>query len=285
MKRSLAVALLVLGALTPANAQVAPPNRSGVAMGHVHYIVRDVAATIRFWVALGGVLVKAGGADAISFPGMLVLLTPGMPSGGSVDSVVDHVAFRVQSLDKAMAAVTAAGFKAERTANLPLTGRAYSPDGAKIELFDITSDSPKFAPDPGPRDSDFERHEGPMAQPVVTQHIHYYIPAGGENEMKAWYLKMFGGTPGTRLRYHAIDLPGMNLNFSVSPTPSASLPTKGRTNDHLGFEVRDLAAFCRKLEAAGVKFDTPYAKRDGIATAMLTDPWGARIELTEGLRP
>ena len=53
----------------------------------------------------------------------------------------------------------------------------------------------------------------------------------------------------------------------------------------LGFEIANLEAFCRKLEAKGVKFDTPYSKGgSGISAAVLTDPWGTRIELTEGLR-
>jgi len=54
--------------------------------------------------------------------------------------------------------------------------------------------------------------------------------------------------------------------------------------DHIGLEVRNLEAFCRKLEANGVKFDARYKKQpSGIATALLTDPWGTSIELTEGL--
>lgn len=54
--------------------------------------------------------------------------------------------------------------------------------------------------------------------------------------------------------------------------------------DHIGFEVRDFEAFCRNLEAKGVKFDVPYTKgTSDIGMAVLTDPWGTRIELTEGL--
>ena len=55
--------------------------------------------------------------------------------------------------------------------------------------------------------------------------------------------------------------------------------------DHIGFEVRNLEAFCAKLEAAGVKLDVPYRKVAslGIGLAFLTDPWGTYIELTEGL--
>jgi hypothetical protein len=89
--------------------------------------------------------------------------------------------------------------------------------------------------------------------------------------------------PGKRSNYDAVDLPGINFNFSANP--AATRPTKGRMLDHIGFEVTNLAAFCRKLESMGVTLDTPYRKNvDGTAEATLTDPWGTSIELTEGLR-
>jgi catechol 2,3-dioxygenase-like lactoylglutathione lyase family enzyme len=54
--------------------------------------------------------------------------------------------------------------------------------------------------------------------------------------------------------------------------------------DHIAFEVRNLAAFCKRLEAMGVTLDVPYTKGPaGVASARLTDPWGTSIELTEGL--
>jgi uncharacterized glyoxalase superfamily protein PhnB len=60
---------------------------------------------------------------------------------------------------------------------------------------------------------------------------------------------------------------------------------KGRTLEHIGFEITGLEAFCKRLASMGVKFDGPYRKNPtGIATATLTDPWGTVIELTEGLR-
>ena len=108
-----------------------------------------------------------------------------------------------------------------------------------------------------------------------------YVPEGSEGKAKDWYVKMFGAVPGTRWHYAAADLPGINMNFSDSKQPAA--PTRGRMLDHIGFEVRDLPSFCRKLEAAGATFDVPYAKGpSGVARALLTDPWGTSIELTEG---
>jgi catechol 2,3-dioxygenase-like lactoylglutathione lyase family enzyme len=69
----------------------------------------------------------------------------------------------------------------------------------------------------------------------------------------------------------------------VKPQPASG--TKGRTLDHIGFEVRNLEAFCKNLEASGVKLDSPYRKLPnlGVALAFLTDPQGVFIELTEGL--
>jgi catechol 2,3-dioxygenase-like lactoylglutathione lyase family enzyme len=59
-------------------------------------------------------------------------------------------------------------------------------------------------------------------------------------------------------------------------------------NHHIHFwtnSVEDLEAFCKKLEASGVKFDIAYRKVPalGISIAFFTDPWGTYIELTEGL--
>jgi hypothetical protein len=93
---------------------------------------------------------------------------------------------------------------------------------------------------------------------------------------------MFGGVGGKRSNYDAVDLPGINLNFSGD---RMSAPMKGRTLEHVGFEITGLEAFYKRLQAMGVKFDAPYRKDpDGVATATLTDPWGTFIELTEGLR-
>jgi catechol 2,3-dioxygenase-like lactoylglutathione lyase family enzyme len=74
----------------------------------------------------------------------------------------------------------------------------------------------------------------------------------------------------------------MNLSFQNSPTPTVA--TKGRTIDHIGFEFKDLAAFCKQLEAKGIKFDTPYREVPaiGLKIAYITDPSGVYIELTQG---
>src|SRR5262249_54415678 len=104
-------------------------------------------------------------------------------------------------------------------------------------------------------------------------------------EMFLWYQKMFGATlmgggPGSGL---GDDLPGVRLRISQTRLPIE--PTKGHVLDHIGFEVQHLEAFCKQLEANGVKLDKPYSttRNRAFASAELTDPWGTTIELTEGL--
>ena len=259
-------------------AQLSAPNKSGVAMGHLHYHVRDVAANKKFWVALGAQPTLLGATEVMKFPGVLILLTPGRSSGGTSGSVVNHVAFRVQSFAK----LEDAGFTVTRLAQFPGVGSVSTPEGERIELFENTATNLTFTLDSGETDPLAERHNRPLTVPIAFHHIHLYVPPGADVTAKSWYVQMFGGVPGKRSNYQAADFPGINMNFSGSPMNQA--PTRGRMLDHIGFEIRNLEAFCQRLEALGVKLDRPYTKGStGVATAFLTDPWGTSIELTEGL--
>jgi catechol 2,3-dioxygenase-like lactoylglutathione lyase family enzyme len=262
-----------------AGAQLAPPNKAGVSMGHLHYHVRDVEANKRFWIALGGTPDTIGDVVVVKFPDVLVFLTQGDSTGGTEGSIVNHVAFRVPMFST----VEAAGVTVARLANFPGVASTMSPEGERIELFENAALNLTFTQDPGFQDAVAERHNRPLQLPIAFHHIHLYLPAGKVTEAKEWYARMFGGVPGKRSNYDAVDLPGINFNFSEGPRPT--VPTRGRMLDHIGLEVRDLEVFCRRLATLGVIFDVPYAKdRSGVASARFTDPWGTSIELTEGLR-
>ena len=264
-------------------AQLAAPNPSGVAMGHLHYRVRDVEANKKFWIALGGDvrsvrLQPDREIVVLTFQDVLVVLEQGDSTGGTEGSIVNHVAFRVPSLGT----VEAAGLKVARLQGFPGVASTMTPEGERIELFENAATNLTFAQDPGFDDAVAKRHNRALTAPIAFHHVHLYVPDGHVAAAKAWYAKVFGGIPGKRSNYEAVDLPGINLNFSAAPKPTVA--TKGRMLDHVGFEVRGLAAFCKRLEAMGVNLDVPYNKGPaGIATALLTDPWGTSIELTEGL--
>ena len=163
------------------------------------------------------------------------------------------------------------------------SGGSFSITGNNTTVLDMsTATNLTFTVDSGQVDAVADRHNHPLPIPVAFHHIHLYTPQGADVTAKAWYAQTFGGVPGKRSNYQAVDLPGINLNFSRQARAQA--PTKGRMLGHIGFEIRNLEAFCKTLEGRGVKLDVPYAKgSNGVATAWLTDPWGTSIELTEGL--
>jgi catechol 2,3-dioxygenase-like lactoylglutathione lyase family enzyme len=271
------VVALLLGSL-PAAAELAPSNEAGVAMGHLHYFSADVEANKAFWVALGGTSGSFPAGERVDFPGLTILISPRDSESGP--SVIDHIAFRVESL----AAIAASGFELETTPAFPGIASIYTPDGDRVELFEEgTATNIGFELAPGFEDEAAERHNRPLTAPIVTHHVHFYLPEDQIAEARDWYVAHFGAVPGMRWRYDAADLPGFNFNFSAADPARA--PTGGRTLDHIGFEIDDLEAFSRALEARGVELDQPYRRvSPAFAFAVLTDPWGTTIELTQGLR-
>jgi catechol 2,3-dioxygenase-like lactoylglutathione lyase family enzyme len=273
--------VLLFAAASSATAQLSQPNAAGVAMGHLHYVVRDVAANKAFWVALGGrPILLEGMTEGVSFPDVFVLLSQGESNEGTEGSVVNHVAFRVRSI----AALERKGLRVEYNREVPGVASTYTPEGERIELFDDgLATNLGFTIDGGGNDAFAARHNRKLGVPIIMHHVHLNVPEDQVAAAKEWYATYFGGVRGKRWHYEAVDLPGININ--ISGVPTARAPTRGRMLDHIGFEVRNLAAFCERLEAAGLKFDRPYSRQpSGLGLALLTDPWGTAIELTEGLR-
>ena len=135
----------------------------------------------------------------------------------------------------------------------------------------------------GPDDLKIELQEDATLKTVAaSHHLHYFLEE--PIVLRDWYVKTFSFTSGIRGNHQSANVPGMNLSFQPNK-PQPPLGTKGRTLDHIGFEIKNLEAFCKKLEASGIKFDVAYRKVPalGISIAFFTDPFGTYIELTEGL--
>ncbi len=257
MKAALS-AILMLSFAAGGFAQLAAPGASGVSMGHVHLNTKDPDAQKNFWVeVIGARETKLGTMQAFKLPGVLILARKADPSGGTEGSVVNHIAVKVRDLSGTLAKVEAAHIRI--VSKNPPQAMLQGPDGVRVELTEDTA----------------------LKEPVAFHHIHFYTAK--VDEMKKWYVAAFGAVPGKRGRFEAADLPGVNLTFAPSENTPAG--TKGRAIDHIGFEVKDLEAFTRKLEEGGIKLDIAYRKVPalGIAIAFLTDPFGTYIELTEGL--
>jgi catechol 2,3-dioxygenase-like lactoylglutathione lyase family enzyme len=258
--------LAALALSLPVYAQLASPNDAGVTMGHVHLNVTDIGAQKKFWTEyFGAVPLKKEGLQGVKVPGMLILFRQQAPTGGSENTMMDHFGFKVPSTPEALKKFRAGGIKVQSefkgTEGFP-NAYVIGPDDVKIELQEDTS----------------------LTVPALAYHLHYMNAAGDQIKLMNWYAQNFGAAVKKRGQHDAADIPGMNLTFGVARNPPTT-PTKGRSIDHVGFEVKNLEAFCKKLEANGVKLDSPYRKipAAGIAIAFLTDPFGTYVELTEGL--
>jgi catechol 2,3-dioxygenase-like lactoylglutathione lyase family enzyme len=220
-----------------------------------------VEAQQKFFTLLGGKIVNREKIVMAEFPGIFVLLRKQDYNGGSVGSTINHFGFFVKDSAQNVAKWKAAGLTWE-PGNTPGQGFITGPDGVRIEIFENKT----------------------ISTPVAMHHIHLQVsdPIAAQK----WYIEHFGGTAGKRGNFDTVNVPGTEITLSKVDTPQA--PTKGRSVDHMGFEVKNIDEFVKKLQATGVKTDGAIRNSTnaaGIRLVYVTDPWGTEIEITEGLRP
>jgi len=246
---------------------------------HHHLNATDVEAQKKFFVdTLGGSLVTLGSTSdtVVRFSNALIFLRRQAPTGGTKGTTVNHFAFGVPNIRLMVDRVKAAGWAMATRAETPPAQEVK--DDLAFMVDQQTDVAFMIAPD----DTKIEFIEIPrQTTPTAVHHIHFLTPQVAE--MKAWYVSAFDAKPGKRGNFEAADMPGVNLTYSPSPTPVVG--TLGRAVDHIGFEIANLEALCRKLQERGLVFDQPFAQdaQFDCGGAMLTDPWGTRIRLTEGL--
>jgi catechol 2,3-dioxygenase-like lactoylglutathione lyase family enzyme len=263
VKTNMFVALLLASALTAgtAAAQPAPFNQTGVTMGHWHLASKDLEANKKLFLGMGGKLFMPGGNPVVMFPGLYINLNLGTEKGegGTQGSVVNHVGFIVDNVQARAAQWKAAGVPVLPGNNKRLD-QAFveTPDGVRIEILEDKT----------------------QAMPVRNEHVHFSLPEAEIPKAQAWYAKTFGGKAGARNGAPVVDLPGVQLRFAKADTKQA--PTRGRVLDHIGFDVKDHAAFVKKIQAEGIKLDEPVRKGgNGNTITYITDPWGTRIEIIQ----
>jgi catechol 2,3-dioxygenase-like lactoylglutathione lyase family enzyme len=209
VKKTMLIALalgltLVAGTAT---AQPAPVNQASVTMGHWHIASKDVEANKKLFVAMGGKLYMPGGQPLIMFPGLYISLILGNEKGegGSVGSVVNHVGFIVDNVQKRVAEWKAKGVKVLPGGALPGGGnrldQAYveTPDGVRMEILE----------------------DKMQTVPIRNEHIHFFLPAAEIPKAVEWYAKTFGGQAATRNNAPVVNLPGVQLRFNPADTKQA----------------------------------------------------------------
>ena len=197
---------------------------------------------------------------------MILDAAPGTPppNGPTVGSVVNHVGFVVPSVQEAVGKWKAAGV-AVAPGNNGRLDQAWvtTQDGLRIAVLEDKS----------------------QTMPVRCDHVHFFVAETAIPQMQAWYVKHFGAKPGMRNEAPVADIPGAQLRFAKTTTPTVT--TKGRILDHIGFDVTNLQERMKKLAADGVKIERPFTPSPLGAggLAFIVDPWGTYIELNERPKP
>ena len=273
-----AVAVLVSAASLPAQLlNKAAPIR----VGHYHLNVTSIDEHRSFWVdTLGGTPAKVGNVEAVRFGDVFVFLRQQKPTGGTRGTTFDHIGLAVPDVPAFTKRVVARGYRLTVGREIPGQAPPAQGDSAVYGRFSYLL---------GPDDVKVEivTNMEPNAPTITHHHVHFVNPQ--YVEMGQWYMNLLDATerPGKTDFFFGADLAGIGymLNFFRWEINEPLVGTAGRVVDHVGFEVRDLEEFSRKLEGKGLKVTTPY-RRDAalnIGTVTLVDPWGTVIELTEGL--
>jgi catechol 2,3-dioxygenase-like lactoylglutathione lyase family enzyme len=260
----LSIAALLVLIAGPSGAQLSPANEAGVTFGHVHLNVSDVEVHKKLFVdVFGGSFVQKGPLSFVRFPNMLVAFRLAKPTGPSQGTVLDHFGFKVQNIAATLQALKDMGYEVQSE----FTGaegfpNAYvlGPDGLRIEM----------------------QEDKTLSIKAIPNHVHLWT--ADYLHLLDWYVDTFSLTKRKRGTIETTaDAGTVNLSFANSSKPVA--PTKGRTIDHIGFEVSNLDAFVKQLEAKGIKLDSPVRQLPNmeLKIAFFTDPGGTYIELTEGL--
>jgi len=132
-----------------------------------------------------------------------------------------------------------------------------TPDGVRIEILEDRTQS----------------------MPIRHEHVHFFLPEDEIPKAQAWYAKTFGGKASLRNNAPVVDIPGGQFRFAKAD--KAQERTRGRVLDHIGVDVKDHAAFVKKIEAEGIKLDEPPRMGGTNKITYITDPWGTRIEIIE----
>jgi hypothetical protein len=248
----------------PTVAQVAPPNADGISWGHVHMFIGDPEPFKKLFVGvMGGYVTNAGVLELLRFPGSMIIVskTRVAPTEGSDGSTVPYIAFRVKDYADTKAKLVAGGATVISDNAAAKTAMFGFPEKLQVQIVQDAS----------------------ISAPAAFKNVR--IQTTDPGKLRAWYVKTFpGGVSGTSGNLLTQTWGPGQIEFEK--VSEAKAATKGRTLDHIGFEIKGLEAFCKKLEGdSTVVFDTTYremAQLGGLKLAYIVDPVGTRIELTEG---
>src|SRR6476660_8069738 len=197
MRRFAAVLLaaILVFSVVPLQAQLGPPNSSGVSIGHVQLTVRDPEQQKKLWGLLGAVVTHSGSLELLRFPGIYIILTRGETAEGSEGSTVNHFGFAVKNVDDVHARLAAAGLPTVQELTNPKRWVTMFPDKVKVEFVE----------------------EPTLKVPIAGHHLH--LSTNETEPLRAWYVKTFGGLSETRRGFPSAVFDAGEVNILTADAP------------------------------------------------------------------
>jgi catechol 2,3-dioxygenase-like lactoylglutathione lyase family enzyme len=225
--------------------------------GHLNLTAPDTTAAANWYGKhFGGDVGPGETTDRVAFGNILVVFYGREPTAGAGGSGVDHIGFSMPNVAQTMAAIVAdGGTSLGDLINFDgmTIGFVEDPWGTKIELID----------DPELRGS----HHIHLSSPDPEATLSWYAGAvGGEvSKFKGQLDGLFYGD--------------IWLLAAQSKGPVAA--TKGRSMDHLGWNLDNLDAAAQTLKSQGVHFSMEPRDYHSLRIAFIDGPDGVRIELVQ----
>lgn len=207
---------------------------------HVHLRTPDPAAAAEWYHTLvGGELrPSAGGMGSVrQAHGSISTMLDDADAESSSGSVIDHFGFAVTDVPAMVEKARLMGAQVISEPHPGITANMIAmiqdPWGTKVELLE---------------DPDY----------TGIQHVH--MVTEGVEALRDWLLEVFGGDYDPERgggRLHAIRYDGIWVYLSEAQEGS-TVPSRGRSLDHMGFSVTDMDEIVAKIEASGYE---PYVIR------------------------
>ncbi len=254
--------LLVLTVLAP------PMALAQSEFTHAHMRVpaeSQAEAAAWYHTIMGGTPGEIGPGPGIRFHnGFLGTMAHDGMAGDGARSVLDHVGFTVPDIEAAigLAREMGAEIRTEPQPNPnggPTIAHLTDPWGGRFELLENTG------------------------EPIGFHHAHLF--ANDAEEMRDWFLEVFGGEYQTPMQtpFHRIHYGNVWIHVTQAEAGDRRGPSRFTTADHIGFLVPSLDDFRSTLRASGYE---PYLERPnppGADLMFLEGPDGLHIEMTEPL--
>jgi len=225
---------------------------------HIHLVASDTKAAAEWYAKhFGGEITKSGPFDAVLFGSNLMKFKRGdAETQGSYGSVVDHLAFSVESATGKAEELAADGATVTSpNRRTTVVRQATDPWGTKIELL---------------QDEDLRGFH----------HVHLRMVSS--STATDWYTAVFGGEAASfkdaagvkAIRYN-------DMYVFIQRTVRDTAPTTGRSIDHIGWRFDDFDAIIKRLKGMDVKFVVEPTQSGDHRIAFIEDPSGTKIEIVE----